>query len=50
MKHDFSRAYFANVLKALKGDMRDACDIYGFILKVALQNYFKSLMILMFRW
>ena len=31
MKHDFSRAYFANILKVLKGSMRDACDIYGFI-------------------
>lgn len=31
MKHDFSRAYFANILKVLKGSMKDACDIYEFI-------------------
>ena len=31
MKHDFSRASFANILKVLKEFMRDACDIYGFI-------------------
>ena len=31
MKHDLSRASFANILKVLKGSMRDACDIYEFI-------------------
>lgn len=31
MKHDFSRVSFANILKVLKGSMRDVCDIYGFI-------------------
>ena len=30
-KHDFSRSYFANILKVLKGTFRDACNIYGFI-------------------
>lgn len=31
MKHDYSRVYFANILKVLKGSFRDACDVYGLI-------------------
>ncbi len=31
MKHDYSRVYFANILKALKGSFRDAGDVYGLI-------------------
>ena len=31
MRHDYSRVYFANILKVLKGSFRDACDIYGLI-------------------
>lgn len=31
MKHDYSRVYFANNLKVLKGSFRDACDVYGLI-------------------
>lgn len=30
-KHDFSRAYFSNILKVIKGSFREACDKYGFI-------------------
>lgn len=30
-KHNFSRAYFRNILKVLKGSFREACDVYGFI-------------------
>lgn len=30
-KYKFSRAYFANILKVLKGSFREACDVYGFI-------------------
>lgn len=30
-KYDFSRAYFSNILKVIKGSFREACDIYGFI-------------------
>ena len=30
-KHDFSKAYFKNVLKVIKGSFRDACNLYGFI-------------------
>ena len=30
-KYDFSRAYFSNILKVLKGSFREACDVYGFI-------------------
>ena len=31
MKHDYSRVYFANILKVLKGLFRDAGDVYGLI-------------------
>ncbi len=31
MKYSFSRAYFSNILKVLKGSFREACDVYGFI-------------------
>ena len=31
MKHDYSRVYFANILKVLKGSFRAACDVYGLI-------------------
>lgn len=30
-KCKFSRTYFANILKVLKGSFREACDVYGFI-------------------
>lgn len=30
-KHTFSRSYYKNILKVIKGSFRDACDIYGFI-------------------
>lgn len=30
-EYSYSRAYFKNILKVLKGSFRDACDIYGFI-------------------
>lgn len=30
-QYDFSRTYFKNILKVVKGSFRDACDIYGFI-------------------
>jgi integrase len=30
-KHNFSRTYFKNILKVLKGSFRDACNLYGFI-------------------
>lgn len=30
-EYDFSRAYFKNILKVVKGSFRDACDIYGFL-------------------
>ena len=30
-KYKFSRAYFSNILKVLKGSFREACDVYGFI-------------------
>lgn len=30
-KYDFSRSYFSNILKIIKGSFRDACNIYGFI-------------------
>ena len=30
-KYNFSRAYFSNILKVLKGSFREACDVYGFI-------------------
>lgn len=31
MKYNFSRAYFANILKVLKGSFREACVVYGFV-------------------
>lgn len=30
-EYDFSKAYFKNILKVVKGSFRDACDLYGFI-------------------
>ena len=30
-EYNFSRAYFKNILKVVKGSFRDACDIYGMI-------------------
>lgn len=30
-KYSFSRSYFSNILKVLKGSFREACDVYGFI-------------------
>lgn len=30
-KYTFSRSYFKNILKVLKGTFRDACNLYGFI-------------------
>lgn len=30
-KYDFSRAYFSNILKVIKGSFREACNVYGFI-------------------
>ena len=30
-EYDFSREYFKNILKVLKGSFRDACNIYGII-------------------
>ena len=30
-EYDFSRSYFKNILKVVKGSFRDACDVYGFI-------------------
>ncbi|MDO5557563.1 MAG: hypothetical protein Q4G05_04925 [Clostridia bacterium] len=27
----FSKSYYKNILKVIKGSFRDACDIYGFI-------------------
>lgn len=30
-KYKFSRTYFSNILKVLKGSFREACDVYGFI-------------------
>lgn len=30
-KYKFSRVYFSNILKVLKGSFREACDVYGFI-------------------
>jgi integrase len=30
-RYDFSRVYFANILKVLKGCFREACDVYGLI-------------------
>ncbi len=31
LKYSFSRSYFSNILKVLKGSFREACDVYGFI-------------------
>lgn len=31
MKYNFSRTYYKNILKVIKGSFRDACNIYGFI-------------------
>ncbi len=30
-EYSFSRPYFKNILKVVKGTFRDACDIYEFI-------------------
>lgn len=30
-QYAFSRSYFKNILKVVKGTFRDACDLYGFI-------------------
>ena len=30
-EYEFSRSYFKNILKVVKGSFRDACDIYGMI-------------------
>lgn len=30
-QYTFSRSYFKNILKVVKGTFRDACDLYGFI-------------------
>ena len=30
-QYDFSRSYFKNILKVLKGTFRDACNLYGFL-------------------
>lgn len=30
-EYEFSRSYFKNILKVIKGSFRDACDIYGMI-------------------
>ncbi len=30
-RHDFSKAYFSNILKVLKGSFREACNLYGFL-------------------
>ena len=30
-EYSFSRSYFRNILKVVKGTFRDACDLYGFI-------------------
>ena len=30
-EHDFSKSYFKNILKVVKGSFRDACDLYGFL-------------------
>jgi hypothetical protein len=30
-KYSFSRSYFKNILKVIKGTFRDATDVYGFI-------------------
>ena len=30
-EYNFSRSYFKNILKVIKGSFRDACDIYGMI-------------------
>ena len=31
MKYNYSRTYFSNILKVIKGSFREACDVYGFI-------------------
>lgn len=30
-KYNYSRSYYKNILKVLKGSFRDACNLYGFI-------------------
>ena len=30
-KYDFSRAYFSNILKVIKGSFREACNVFGLI-------------------
>lgn len=30
-KYNFSRSYFRNILKVVKGSFREACNVYGFI-------------------
>ena len=30
-KYNFSRAYFSNILKVIKGSFREACNVYGFV-------------------
>lgn len=30
-QYDFSRSYFKNILKVVKGTFRDACNLYGFL-------------------
>ena len=30
-KYDFSKSYFSNMLKVVKGSFREACDVYGFL-------------------
>ena len=30
-KYSFSRAYFSNMLKVVKGSFREACNVYGFL-------------------
>lgn len=30
-EYDFSRSYFKNILKVVKGTFRDACNLYGFL-------------------
>ena len=30
-KYNFSRSYFSNILKVIKGSFREACNVYGFV-------------------
>ena len=30
-QYDFSKSYFSNILKVVKGSFREACNVYGFL-------------------